>query len=109
MDCDFLLEFGWEDIEEAITDLSLRDQRRDVFYLEFCPCELIVHLFHVLLQFFGEMLALLKSVYLFFMLTKYFSELFDLHRLLAMHFSMVLQDCLYIFDIHIDISNPFID
>lgn len=109
MDGDLFLEFGGEHIEEAIADLSLRDQRRDVLYLELRPCELIVHLFHVLLQFFGELLALLKPIYFFLMLIEYFSELLYLHRLLTMHLSVILQDCLHILDVHIDISNPLVD
>lgn len=72
VDGDFLFEFVGEHVEEAVADLCLCDEGRDVVYFEFSAGQFVVHLLHVLLQFFGHLFTFLQVGDFFFVLVQYF-------------------------------------
>ena len=63
----FFFEFVGENIEEAVADLGLGDQRNNVIDFELGPGKLIIHLFDNFLQPLGESLTFLQIEDIIFM------------------------------------------
>jgi len=57
---DPFFEFVGQNVEQTVADLSLGYERYDVIDLELSSGELVVHLLNDLLEFLGQLLALLE-------------------------------------------------